>query len=245
MREVLLDIVKHTGGLGFLDTVKVTGDKKQTQIESMDNERTVILKAKLLAPEGELMGEFGMSRFNILQGYLNFANYKADGATIEVKRRDRNGKLTPDELVFKDEQGQSSSYRFMDAGLVPEQAKFLGATWDVSTTPSRSKIQEFSQLASVLSSVESLFLVKTTGSELRFHIGEEEASTDKAFLIMDPNVKGTIQGSLYWPIQQVLSILKLGLDENLKLDFTNKGACQITMTSPYAEYQFILPARRK
>lgn len=245
MREILLDIVKHTGGLGFLDTVKIAGTKESTVVESMDNDRAVILKSKLLQPEPGLMGEFGMSRFNILKGYLDFANYRADDATLTVKRKDRNGKLTPEELVFKDSQGQTSIYRFMSSELIPEQAKFLGTNWDVSIEPTRSKIQEFSQLANILSSVENFFSVKTVDGALRFYIGEEDAATDRASLTMDTDVKGELKGDLYWPIQHVLSILKLGLDENLKLSFSNRGALQISMASPHAEYNFLLPARKK
>lgn len=245
MRETILDIVKHTGGLGFIDTVKVTGDDSTTVIEAMDNDRTVIIKAKLLKPETLLKGEFGMSHLPLLQGLLNYANFKADGASISVKRRDRNGKDTPDEIVFRDEQGQTASYRLMSSEVIPDQAKFLGTNWDVVVDPSQSKVKEFSSLAGLYGAFENYFMVKTVDGELKFFIGDEGSSSHRASLTIETDVTGTLAGDLHWPINQVLSILKLGIDENLKLQFSGRGALQITMTSAHAEYNFILPARKK
>ena len=51
MRDVLLDIVKHTHSLGFIQAVKVNGgDGTATEIEAMDDDRTVVLKGKLHNP---------------------------------------------------------------------------------------------------------------------------------------------------------------------------------------------------
>jgi hypothetical protein len=245
MREILLDIIRHTHGLGFLDTVKVIGTDKETAIESMASDRSVILKGSLNSPSKDLDGEFGMSRFNILSGFLNFANFKADDATLTIKRAKRDDKQVPEELQFKDSQGQSAIYRFMSADVIPAQAKFLGTTWDVSFEPTRSKFQEFSQLSGVLGSVENHFLVKVVDKQLRFYIGEEGSTSDKAFLIMDPAVEGELKTDLFWPISETLSILKLGLDENIKISFTSKGAMQIVMTSAEATYQYLLPAHKR
>ena len=44
MIDILKDIVKHTHGLGFLDLVKITGDDKETAIDSMAEDRSVILQ---------------------------------------------------------------------------------------------------------------------------------------------------------------------------------------------------------
>lgn len=241
MRELLLDVIKHTQG--FVDTVKVVGTKKATVFEAMESNKTVVLDATALKPELGLDGEFGMGRLTILQGYLNFANYKTDDATITVSRRDRDGKENvPEEIVFNDGNGQKSVYRFMSADMIP-YAKFKGTSWDVSVEPSNSKIKEFQELASILSSTEPYFLAKTQDGQLKFTIGEEGA--DRAELTIAENVEGNLQGDLYWPTAQVINILKLGINENPKIDITARGALQITITSPYVEYKYILPARKR
>ena len=45
MRDILQDIVNHTNKLGFLNIVKVTGDDQKTQVDSMADDRSVIMYA--------------------------------------------------------------------------------------------------------------------------------------------------------------------------------------------------------
>lgn len=251
MRETLQDIVKHTGGLGFIETVKITGSDDETLVEAMDNDRTVIVKAKLLKADAQLKGEFGMSNLSLIQGLVSSPLFKGDGVTTEVKSRERNGKMVPEEIAFDNTTTKSkAAYRLMSSDLIPEQAKFLGAQWDVEVDPSASKLKELQALAALYAQFESFFAVKTVQNEegtneLRFYIGDEGSSMHRAYLTIGEEVEGKLGGDLHWPINQVLAILKLGADENLKLQFSSRGALQITMTSPAAEYHYILPARKK
>lgn len=251
MRDTIQDIVRHTGGLGFIETVKITGSDEDTKIEAMDNERTVIIKGQLLTSEPLLVGEFGMSHLPLLQGLAVNALFKADDATVEVKRRERNGKLVPEEIIFTGLGGKTSgTYRLMSSELVPDQAKFLGTSWDVEVDPSASKLKELQALAGLYSQFENHFMVKTVknaegNNELRFYIGDEGSSMHRAFLTIGDNVEGDLTGDLHWPIDKVLAILKLGADENIKLQFSNRGALQISMASSVADYKFILPAKKK
>ena len=50
MKDILQDVVAHTHSLGFLNLVKVTGDDANTQIESMAEDRSVILTADTKNP---------------------------------------------------------------------------------------------------------------------------------------------------------------------------------------------------
>lgn len=255
MREQLLDIVKHTGGLGFIDIVKLTGKEvdgeKTISIEAVDNDRTVVVKGNFFNTEKNtsaiegLYGEYGMGNLTLLNGLLNYPNFKTDGAKITVISRDRNGVNTPEEIQFVDEQKQKATYRLTSKDLVPDQPSYIGKSWDIDFTPSNSKIAEFGQLSSIYSSQESYFSVRTIDNELRFYIGEEESSSHRAFLVMDTDVKGKLAGELYWPINQILSILKLGKDENPEIKITSRGAFQINISSPFASYSFILPARKR
>jgi len=251
MRETLQDIVKHTGGLGFIETVKITGTDGETLVEAMDNDRTVIIKAKLLQADSQLKGEFGMSNLNLISGLVSSPLFKGDDVTLGVKHRDRNGKQVPEEISFENTATKSkAAYRLMSSDLIPEQAKFLGTQWDIEIDPSASKLKELQALAALYLQFENFFMVKTVENddgqnELRFYIGDEGSSMHRAYLTIAEDVQGKLGGDLHWPINQVLSILKLGADENLKLQFSSRGALQITMTSPVAEYNFILPARKK
>ncbi len=245
MRELLLDVIRHVGSVVDFEYAKFTVTEEGTSFEAMDDDRTIILKGQAKQNVPELIGQFGMQRFPILQGFLNFANYRTDTATIKVKRKALEEGSAPEELVFADGNGQKSIYRFMSADLVPEQGRFVGTEWEVDIVPSRSKMQEFMQLAGILSSYEKYFLVAVQQGSLRFFIGDEDATTDRTSVTIKDDIEGELKGGMYWDSTMVSTILKLGLDENLKLKLTNKGAMMISMETPLAEYDFILPTRYK
>lgn len=248
MREVISDIVKHTGGLGFIEIVKITGSDEETKIEAMDNDKTVIVKGNLSEPLPEFEGEFGMGNLSLIKGLADHPNFRTDNAKVDVIRGEDpvNAKKTvPNEIIFIDEQGQTASYRFMNSQLVPSQARFLGTTWDVSIKPSKSKVTEFSSFAGLYSAFETLFMVDVEDGDLRFHIGDPNGISHKASIIIEREVTGKMSGGLYWPIAQVLSILKLGLDENVTMNFSAKGALMIELTNNISNYQYILPAKKR
>jgi len=248
MREVISDVVKHTGGLGFIDIVKITGSDTETKIEAMDNDKTVIVKGKLNEPLAEFEGEFGMGNLSLIKGLVDHANFRTDGAKVEVIRETdptNANQQIPTEMLFIDEQGQDASYRFMSTQLVPSQAKFLGTTWDITVNPSKSKISEFSSFASLYSAFETLFMVDVREGNLRFNIGDPSGNSHKASVIIEKEVEGKMSAGLYWPISQVLNILKLGIDENVKMNFSSKGALMIELSNDISSYQYILPAKKR
>lgn len=248
MRDVISDIVKHTGGLGFIDIVKITGSEEETKIEAMDNDKTVIVKGKLNEPLAEFAGEFGMSNLSLIKGLVDHASFKTDGAKVEVVRETdptNSAQQIPTEMVFIDEQGQNASYRFMSSQLVPSQAKFLGTSWDITIKPSKSKISEFASFAGLYSSFETLFMVDVRDGNLRFNIGDPNGNSHKASIIIEKDVKGKMSTGLYWPISQVLNILKLGIDENVTMNFSSKGALMIEISNNISNYQYILPAKKR
>jgi hypothetical protein len=245
MREMLVDVLKHVGAIADFEYAKFIV-KDHTDIEAMDDERNIILKCRTKKHYPQLHGEFGMQRFPILKGFLDFANYKSDLATIEVKHKQFDEEdSAPEELVFRDENGQKSIYRFMAADLLPDQAKFVGADWVIDILANRTKMLEFTQLASILSHYEKYFLVSLKQGQLMFYIGEEDATTDRTSVTIANNIDVQLKAGMYFNSTIVSTLVKLGLDENLKLKFTNKGAMMLSMESEQADYDFILPAHYK
>ena len=47
MQDILKDIVAHTHSLGFLSLVKITSSKEETLVESMAEDRSVIISSYL------------------------------------------------------------------------------------------------------------------------------------------------------------------------------------------------------
>jgi hypothetical protein len=90
--------------LGFLDLVKITGDSNETGIDSMAEDRSVILQGSFHKPQAEMSGTFGMPQMGKLDIHLKCPEYK-DKAKITVLSGERNGATVPTGIHFENEKG--------------------------------------------------------------------------------------------------------------------------------------------
>ena len=244
MKDTLLDIVKHTHALGFLNLVKIVSDNKESTIESMADDRSVIMKGKFHKPIG-IDGTFGMPQLNKLDILLKVPEYK-DGATITVSTRAKDGKDYPTGLHYENANGDfKNDYRFMNAEIIEEKlktVKFRGVNWDIEFEPSMAAVTRLTYQVQA-NSEETSFVAKTDGTDLKFYFGDH--STHAGEFIFQPGVSGTLDKNWAWPVAQVLQILKLAESSTVKMHISNEGALQLTVDSGIGEYQFILPAQSK
>lgn len=244
MKDTLLDIVKHTHALGFLNLVKIVSDDKESTIESMADDRSVIMKGKFHKPIG-IDGTFGMPQLNKLDILLKVPEYK-DGATITVSTRAKDGKDYPTGLHFENKNSDfKNDYRFMNAEIIEEKlktVKFRGVNWDIEFEPSMAAVTRLTYQVQA-NSEETSFVAKTDGTDLKFYFGDH--STHAGEFIFQPGVSGTLDKNWAWPVAQVLQILKLAESSTVKMHISNEGALQLTVDSGIGEYQFILPAQSK
>jgi hypothetical protein len=243
MKDILQDIVAHTHALGFLNIVKVNGDDAQTGIDSMAEDRSVIMQANTKNAQLEMKGTFGMPNLNKLDIHLKCPEYK-DGASIDVVRQDRNGEQIPTGIHFKNASGDfKNDYRFMNAEIINEKlktVKFKGAAWDVEVSPTMASVQRFKMQATA-NAEETVFTVLTDGSDIKFKFGD--ASTHAGEFIFATGTTGQLKNEWAWPVQQTLAILSLDGDKVMK--FSDQGAMQINVDSGLATYEYILPAQSK
>ena len=243
-RDIVQDIVKHTAGLGFITSVKVTGTDESTTLDAMDADRTVILQAKLHNTVSEFNGEFGLGNLGFLAGVTALGNYQTDDATVDVVARDRNGVSSPDHLMFKDADGNTDQYRFMSKEIIEQTlqtVKFKGVEWDVTLEPTKAKVNELQQVAGIYGGIEPNFTVKTEGTDLIVTVGAADGSfTGKRTFAQ--NVNGEITEGYAWPLAQVLAILKLGMSGTCVMQISKKGALMISVDSGIGKYDYILPA---
>ena len=112
MRDHLLDLVEHTYDLGCIDLIKITGTDKETVIDGIAEDKSVVVQGKFLAPVPEFIGIFGMPNLSKLKILLNLGEYR-ENADISVTRQERNGSPTPVGLHFKNAAGDfKNDYRF-------------------------------------------------------------------------------------------------------------------------------------
>jgi hypothetical protein len=244
MLDLLKDIVTHTHNLGFLDTVKITGDESNTKIDSMAENRSVILYGEVNGPVAEMIGLFGMPQLNKLKYLLDCPEYK-ENAKIDVVTAERNGDTIPVGLHFENATGDfKNDYRFMNTEIINEKlktVKFRGAKWDVEIEPTVAAVQRFNFQAAA-NTEHSTFLTKVENGNLKFIFGDQ--STHGGEFVFAQGVSGTLNKSWAWPVNEVLSILKIADVNNTKLSISSEnGAMQITLDSGIATYKYIIPAQ--
>jgi hypothetical protein len=243
MIDILKDIVKHTHGLGFLDLVKITGDDKETTIDSMAEDRSVILQGSFHKPQPEMTGTFGMPQMGKLDIHLKCPEYK-EKANITVLSGERNGATVPTGIHFENEKGDfKNDYRFMNAEIINEKlktVKFKGVKWDVEIEPSVASVQRFNFQATANTEHNS-FVVRTEDGNLVFTFGDQASHGGEFTFATD--VEGTLNKGWSWPVGQVLQILKLSDSAKVTLHFSNEGAMMVTVDSGLGKYQYIIPAQ--
>lgn len=243
IKDVISDIVKHTA-VGFIEHVKITGSANETLIDAMDTDRTVILKARLHQPINEFDGEIGFGNLGFLKGLLNLSNYKQEGTTLSVVSREKNGITIPDHLVFKDENGNSDRYRFMNKETIDQvlqTVKFKGAKWDVVIEPTKQKVSELQSAASIYGGIEPNFTIKLDNGDMIVNIGANTGNFT-ARRVFAKGVKGDYKENHPWPLSKVLTILNLGMSAKCTMSFSKIGALQISVDSGIGQYDYILPA---
>jgi len=224
MKDILQDVVAHTHALGFLSLVKVSNDEG-TQIDSMAEDRSVIMSATTANPVNEFVGTFGMPNLDKLSLHLKNPEYK-DNAKIEVVQAERNGEVVPTHIHFENAAGDfQNDYRFMNKAIIEEKlktVKFKGASWNVEFAPSMASISRM-KLMSAAHAEEPTFNVKTVDGNLVFAFGD--ASTHAGEFVFQHGVEGALQHTWSWPVAQVQAIL--------------------SVNSGMATYDYILPAQSK
>lgn len=243
MRDILLDLVQHTFDLGCIDLVKITGTDKETVIDGLAEDRSVVIQGRFNNPVGEFIGTFGMPNLAKLKILLNIPEY-VENATISVLRQNRNGQDVPVGLHFQNSAGDfQNDYRFMTSEIVAEKlktVKFKGVPWHIEFEPTVAGIQRLKMQASA-NAEEKTFLSKTDKGDLKFAFGDH--STHAGEFVFHPGVSGVLKRNWAWPSKQVISILDLVGDKVMKI--SDDGAAQITVNSGIAEYNYILPAQSK
>ena len=243
MKDILQDIVGHTQNLGFLTTVKVTGEEAATSIFSMADDRSVIMEATTHNPYPDMLGVFGMPQLQKLKYLLDGSEYQKD-AKISITSAERNGSTIPVGIHFENKDSDfKNDYRFMNMEVINEKmktVKFRGVKWDVEVVPSLAGVQRFNFQAGA-NSEHPTFLARTENGNLKFIFGD--ASTHGGEFIFATGVTGTLDRGWTWPVASILAILKIADVNNTKMSLSNEGAIQITLDSGLASYKYIIPAQ--
>lgn len=242
MRDYLLDIVKHTHSLGFVDLVKITGTAESTLINAVGEEKVAIVEAQFHNPVPEFVGTFGMPNLSKLSTILNIPEYKED-AKLSIIYQNKEEKI-PEGIHFENTVGDfKNDYRFMSSEVVNDKlktVKFKGVKWGVEIEPTVAAIQRL-RFQAQANSEETTFVARVENGNLVFYFGDH--SSHAGTFVFAHDVAGSLSKAWHWPINAVISILSLPGDKMIR--FSDEGAAQITVDSGLATYNYILPAQTK
>ena len=189
--------------------VKIKGTAETTEIETVDADKTVILKGVMNNPVVDFVDStVGLSRMGVLKGYLQYPDFDDDAAKVAVKTQDRNGETVPTEVEFVSANGTDAHYRFMLADVINQQLKdikFKGAEFEVNIVPTQKMMKDLTYFNTVLAAYEANFSPKTDNGALYFHVGD--GGSDRTKILIDNNVEGEITTDWKWPLDVVLKIL--------------------------------------
>ena len=244
MKDILQDVVAKTHSLGFLSLVKVTGDDAGTTVESMAEDRSVILSANTKDKVAEFGANiFGMPNLDKLALHLKNPEYQKN-SKLTITEAERNGATIPTGIHFENEAGDfQNDFRFMSTEIINEKlksVKFKGAAWNVTFQPSMASIARM-KLQSAAHAEEPTFNVSTKDNDLVFSFGD--ASTHAGTFVFEAGVEGTLAHTWSWPVAQVQAILNL--DGDITMSISDQGAMQISVDSGLGKYDYILPAQSK
>lgn len=243
MKDYLHDIVQHTHSLGVIDLVKITGNTEATYIDSIAEDRSVIVDAMFKHPVPEFVGVFGMPNLGKLNTVLNIPEYKED-AKLSIITQERNGSSVPVGIKFENKNGDfQNEYRFMTTEIVNEQIKSVKmkqVKWNVDFVPTVASIQKLKFQASA-NSEEATFVAKTENGKLKFFFGNH--SSHAGDFVFQDGVGQGLTKAWNWPVNAVISILGLAGDKSMKI--SDEGVMQITVDSGIAEYNYKIPAQSK
>jgi hypothetical protein len=243
LKDILNDIVRHTSGVGFIDVVKLTGEEGKVSIESMDNDRNVVIQGVLKDGIDELEGTVGLTRMQVLDRYLNYDGFGDDSITLKTQQM--GDSVIPTEVSFSCGRSKSS-YRFMAESMVNDVLKvpqFKGVNWDVEIKPGIKSLKDLQYFSGALGKQEPLFTVSTEDGNLVFSLGS--TTSDRASVTVADDVNGELKSAWKYPIHHVLAVLKLMEDGNdCTLRLSDMGAMQLELNSGLGTYKYTLSARK-
>jgi len=243
MKDILQDIVAHTHGLGFLNTLKIKTDEKSTDISSITEDRSVILYATTHDRVPEFNGTFGMGNLEKLNLHLKNPEYKED-AKIEVVRKTKEGEEYPAHIHFENLIGDfQNDYRFINKDVIEQSlktVKFKGATWNLEFEPPVASITRM-KLMSAVHSEEPHFQVSTNNEDLIFSFGDDASHAGE--FVFKHKSGGSLSTKKTYPLVQVQSILSL--PGNITINISDQGIMKINVDSGLVNYEYLLPCQTK
>lgn len=243
IQSYLKDIVQHTHALGNIDIIKIVGNENETLINSIAEDRSLIIEAKFKSAHPDFIGTFGMPNLSKLKTILSIDEYAEDANITVNTQKDSDGNTVACGLHFENKTGDfKNDYRYMTASVVNDKlkaVKFRGAKWSLQFEPTVQNIQRL-RFQAAANSEEITFTAKTENGDLKFFFGDPTSHAGN--FVFQAGVSGSFSKPQYnWLVNTVLSVLALPGDKTYYM--SEEGASMIKIDSGLIEYNYIIPAK--
>lgn len=240
IKETLSDLINNTTRIGF-ERIRVKGSDTDTLFLAMTSDTSLLMRAKASKTIPEFKGVFGLGALGVLRGYLNIFN-AYDDAVISVLNAERNGETVLTDISFSAKGKSSAKYRLIGEAalskiMVPKDIK-----WDITTTISLAKINEFSSFGDIMSSIEENFIVSVKDGNLLFSLGEPDAADNRVEVVIG-EVANNLSGSFKFPIKTFQTLLKQGNSPTIR--FNNLGLALVEYDTGLISYEFTIKGQAR
>lgn len=243
MKDYLVDIVKHTVGLGCFDNLRIDGTDKETKISSTEKERTVVLRAKLHGVITEFEGLFGVPNLPLLNTILNIPEYQNEDAKLTVERKTINGSEQPTSIKFENGAGDfKNEFRLMASNIIENiepLLKFNVTSWPTSFVPTVSAQQRLKYQTSAHPE-EKAVTFRVENGEVRAMMGD--GSSHNGSFVFHTGVDKKVKETIVVPVLVVNNVLTLSGDKTIHM---GGPGMMISVDSGLANYDYIIPMLTK
>ena len=233
---ILLEILKKCS-LSGVEILKITGTDKDVTVQCHDVDKTLFVEGNLPNPVSDFKGEFGISNLKMLSGLLNFSHFQENNFTVITHNRgDVN---VPYQFALKGK-GSKATFNLMDMNYVPQQATIAKVPWNVTLEVSKEMLTEFQSFAGLYSEVDKSFTIGIEEDEVIVSFGQGSSSTHSGSMKLADAKGQNLKGSLSFPVDKFLMLLKLAVNDTAKLLLTDKGLLGVDIEGEYGIYHYYL-----
>lgn len=238
MKDFLQDLISHTNPIDGLSILRIKSSLMSTEIESMTEDRSMILKAKSHTPIDGLVGTFGMGNLNKLDLHLKCPEYQ-ENAKIYVDNETKDNDTYPAYIHFSNENNDfKNSYRLVHPKMLDIKLKNVSfkepTIWDIEFEPSKQTIDRFKYQVSAHSE-ELHFHLMTDNNNLIIKFGDVNSHAG-SFVLLE-NVGTKLYNKWVWSKAGISKVLRLNGNKRIKI--LDAGAFQISVDSGLVEYNYI------
>lgn len=243
MRDILLDIVKHTVPLSAFVTLRIDGTDASTEVAAAEAENQMVLRGKTHLPVAEFKGTFGIPNIGTLNAILNIPEYTSDTAKFSVTTQQKESGVQPASIHLENTSGDfTNDFRLMASNVIETVEKkpaFTVKTWPISFVPTLAAQQRLKYQSSGHPE-EKLVVFRIENGTITAKHGD--ASSHSGAFTFHTGVDSKVKKTIQVPVSYINAVFALQGDKTIHM---GDLGIMISVDSGLAQYDYIFPMLTK